>query len=225
MAVYRNSELNYRITACRRDLRLPPLHLCRRLALACKYVNVTVEQLFTPQTQLSQHSPCASRVYAPAEPAAPPSADVTREVRRCAERVLHGWRNHPWVSKMVFTAVFTRHEPSCAIIWYHCPTYHQRGPPHTTREMETPLTERLQPTLRGLHVHSPSWCFFSHGPSASAIGRSLGTSRGRLLDARCEHGFTYRPRIVPTPFSRPRLGVRWMDLMALASSPRRCAAL
>ena len=62
-----------------------PRTLCEDVR-AITDLNVTVEQLFTPQTQSSQHSPCASRVYAPAEPVAAPSAGVTREVRHCVER-------------------------------------------------------------------------------------------------------------------------------------------
>ena len=55
-------------------------------------LNVTVGGPFTPHSRLFRPRPCTSRVCAPAEPAVPPSAGVTREVRRCAERVLHVWR-------------------------------------------------------------------------------------------------------------------------------------
>ena len=74
--------------------------------------------------------------------------------------------------KMVFSAVFTRREPCCAVWRWHNPTYHQPGPPHTTREMETLTPGQLQPTFRGLHIQS-KLCAFSRTPvSASAIAKA-----------------------------------------------------
>ena len=116
---------------------------------------------------------------------------------------------------MVFTAVFTRHGPCCAVWRWDNPTYHQPGPSHTTREAETPTLEQLQPSLRGLHIHS-KLCAFSRTPvSASAICRGLRTSRGRPLVARCKRGSFRLRRICQGRNRNPQLGVRWMDSMAL----------